>query len=472
VPSDLRKLEKSIKSRLTAAATRQQKQRAKWREPYPLGLRVTALALIENEKWKQLGTMADRYRRDGEKELKAIAGQQQDWGTLWRDIETLRGLLEKQWRPPGQLAEWPAARAQLETRLRQLGLSDADVKAQIDKLAHQTVDELLQPLDSPLDWWSQELAAAATSRLSALAGADVGEAVARFNTLYRTRPGVSDPTPGVLRRQTAELNDLWRGLHAAMRTAAARTLGATARRTERRLARLLDSLVVMAAGLARQRAMSNRAALGPRSIAVADAIQSALSARSAARLLDWIAGWPEKSSLFGEWRTAARSRAFRSSYTAPSMTKLQDVVDDPHRFDGKVVTVAGEVGPVAIRHLGEKVVSSTSLSDPDGTVLRLGLAHIKLDSGGLVMGSYAQVTGTFRQAAEEFDTPTLVIDRRTLSEDSARSWLDWITLQLRPIVTPTPHSLTARWSWVPGVDGPGNLLRYGTWAASRRGRSL
>ena len=121
-----------------------------------------------------------------------------------------------------------------------------------------------------------------------------------------------------------------------------------------------------------------------------------------------------------------------------------------------------------IKHLGEKVVSSASLSDSNGAVVVVGLTHIKIDSGGLVPGSYASLTGTFAATSSEFPGPTLVLGRRVLTQDSQRSWLDWVQLKLLPIVTTIPHGLTGRWSWKAGPDGPGNLLQYGTWADNRR----
>ena len=65
-------------------------------------------------------------------------------------------------------------------------------------------------------------------------------------------------------------------------------------------------------------------------------------------------------------------------------------------------------------------------------------------------------------------TEELQIERRRLTEDSKSSWLDWAQLQLLPVVTPTPHALGGRWSWAGGANGPGNLLRYGTWSDGRR----
>jgi hypothetical protein len=186
----------------------------------------------------------------------------------------------------------------------------------------------------------------------------------------------------------------------------------------------------------------------------------------------WKAGWPPGSPLLGPWLDAARKRAFESAFEAPEPTPLAEIARAPQDFDGKLISVEGRIGPVAITHRGSKAISSTSVSDASGAVIRAGLTHIKLDSGGLVLGSYAHLTGTYALSHADFDTPVLMLDRRNLTADAEASWLDWLELELLPVITPTPHGLGSRWSWMRGTDGPGNLLRFGTWAKSSHGRSF
>jgi hypothetical protein len=121
------------------------------------------------------------------------------------------------------------------------------------------------------------------------------------------------------------------------------------------------------------------------------------------------------------------------------------------------VTVEGRVGKVKIVHRGRKVISSTSLTDASGAALAVGLPYIKLDSGGIVEGSYARITGRYSRTHADFSSPVLVPDRRNLTDDSRSSWLDWLALELSPICTPAAHHLAAAWSWVAGPDGAANV---------------
>jgi hypothetical protein len=94
---------------------------------------------------------------------------------------------------------------------------------------------------------------------------------------------------------------------------------------------------------------------------------------------------------------------------------------------------------------------------------RVGIAFIKLDSGGFVEGAFVSVTGRFTANDRVFGTPLIRVERRSLVEDSKHSWKDWVANELRHIYTPIPHALTLSWSWERGIVGPANQLRYGTW---------
>jgi hypothetical protein len=101
-------------------------------------------------------------------------------------------------------------------------------------------------------------------------------------------------------------------------------------------------------------------------------------------------------------------------------------------------------------------------------VIAAGVPHYKIDSVGLVAGSYARLSGTFRISSAEFSGPTLIVDRRDLTTDSETSWSDWLSLRLLPILTVIPHGLCVETGWTRGRDGPGNPVRYGVWSANKR----
>jgi hypothetical protein len=306
-----------------------------------------------------------------------------------------------------------------------------------------------------------------------MAAADLADAVGRFNMAYE-EGWQRKPAQHTVARANAEIDSLLRSLHQAISRGKRTLVLSKARKAEKRVQELFGPLLIAAAYWAQMSESTegeNYEVIARRSIEVGDTIRQALFALSAARLAIWKADWPEESSFLEAWYSAAQSRTFESSFTAPAVTEIAEVARSPQKFNGKYIAIEGRVGPVTIRHRGRKVISSTSLSDATGAVVQVGLPHIKLDSGGMTPGSSAHVTGTFSTNHDDFQAPVLIPDRRNLTEDGRNSWLDWLTLQLLPIFTPTPHALCVRWSWSRGVNGAGNLLRYGTWTRNGRRES-
>ena len=76
--------------------------------------------------------------------------------------------------------------------------------------------------------------------------------------------------------------------------------------------------------------------------------------------------------------------AFPDPLAAPIGYAASTLWAQSRRYNGKVVTVEGVVGPISNTHFRRKVYSSIWLSEPQGTSMRVGITHIKLDSGGLV----------------------------------------------------------------------------------------
>lgn len=468
LPINVRGLDKAINARLRTFATRYLKKRLAWLDPYPISVPIDALITIQRRDWRALDRRATGYRRDAVRDLAAMVTQQQEWGDLWDDVEHLRRVVEKSWKPLGQRSEWRAVRAGILRELRKKGVTQAQAQQGVGVFARSSAQGLFKMIYEPLDWWARQLEAGVATRLSALAAADIAEAVARFNTNYDNGEPRRTFAPKAIRQADAEINRLLHGLHAALRRDRRNVIRTKARQAEARAAELAGPLLNAAAYLALQSIGESNATVGRSAVDVAGAIRKALFVRSAGRMLTWKVGWPEGSSFLDSWRKAAKSKSFRSAFRAPRVTALADIARAPQTFNGKYISAEGRVGPVVILHRRGKVVSSTSLTDATGAVVQVGLPYIKLDSGGLVPGAYAHLTGTYMTRHKDFPTAVLVPDRRNLSDDSRVSWLDWLTLELLPIVTPIPHNLTAHWSWSPGSDGAGNPLTYGTWASRRR----
>lgn len=462
MPPDLTLLDEDLRRRFAELGTAGVEQRVEWLQAYPVGVRIEALLAIQDRDWAALATAAGEWRREAEAQLAQMAAQQDTWRALSDDVERLRGIAHDGWRPPGERPDWPEVRALLVADLPSAGFTPAQIEERIDGFAAATWRDMMSVLDRPMRRWARQLQRTARSRLCALAAADCADAVVAFN---RAVEGPAPAADADLDAIEARLHATLAAIHASLRVDPRADVATAARAAGEAAVEVLPGLLASAARRTAGGGVDDRRL----AVRVADLIRVALLVRSAGRLVLWNAGWPDRFPLLAAWRRRARATSVDTAFRPPAVTAIAEVVADPAAFDGDYLTLEGTVGPVEIVHRRGKPISSTTLVDADGVVVRVGLPHLKLDSGGLVQGTYAIVTGTYAEHHRDFATPVLIPDRRDLAADGRRGWLDWLQLELRPIVTPTPHELCVRWSWAAGVDGAGNLLRYGTWAGPARG---
>lgn len=464
--TSLEDIAESVREGIKSFTGRLIKKQLAWSEPYPVGLRVKTLIEIRDQDWGQLKTLAEKYRSEALKDLEAMQEHQEHWRALTADVGRLQEKTEKNWQRPKDNANWPEVAEKIRAKMKNKGFSAAKIEAGIKKFSTVQIDEVFEVFRTPLKISAKELETGAQMRLSALAGADIADEVARFNDAVETG-GIAKPASTAVSSAHTKILGGLRDLQTALRSQSAKHIQTKCDQLERTVEKQLVPIRAAAAYWERVSTASGSVVDARKALQASDALRLAILAASAARLAKWMAGWGDDSDVLPEWREAAK-KSFASAFKEPAATPLPKVISSPSSYNKKVITLEGKVGPVIIRHLGEKVMSSASLTDSNGAVVAVGLAHIKIDSGGLVPGSYASLTGTFAATSSEFPGPTLVIGRRVLTKDSRGSWFDWVQLKLLPIVTPIPHGLTGRWSWKAGPDGPGNLLQYGTWADSRR----
>jgi hypothetical protein len=171
-----------------------------------------------------------------------------------------------------------------------------------------------------------------------------------------------------------------------------------------------------------------------------------------------------------KWIDAASELDFDSATTSDSVTDLSELSTRPALFNGKTISVRGVVAKVENKHRGAKVLSTVTLkSIADGATVLAGISHIKLDSGGVVPGSYAQFTGVFSRDDDIFHQPMVRVDRRQLKAEGEESWSAWAQFNLRDIFVPVAHGLLATATWEKGFNGAANPLRYGTWRDQEEG---
>ncbi len=463
------KLEKDIKQRAKALAGRGQKQRLEWMQLYPIGLELEATVAIGKLAWSKLQMSGTKWRRSAQRDLLLMTAQQREWSRLWADLQTFRRKLAATWRQPGSMSNWSEVRERLEMEASNRGLTPQQITQRVAAFEHASADDVCRVNERPVVWFGRQLDATVVGRFSALAAADIADAVARFNTTVK-KGTVKKPTSMLGRKSQDEAIARLQGIHGALKTGKPSAILAKAKVARVSATKLLGPLLDAAAYDALHDGAGIDVDLGRHALEIAGGIRAVLTTLSAVRNVEWVAGWPESSPLFVRWTSAANATSFGTRLPDIDSTSLSDVVGAPAQFDGKRIRVEGKVGPIAIVHRHQKAISSTSLTDASGTQIRIGLPYIKIDSGGLVMGSYARVTGTYSISHADFNTPVLVPDRRNLTEDARTSWLDWLALEIQPYYWSVPHGLVIESSWSPGREGPGNSLRYHVWASNERRR--
>lgn len=429
--------------------------RAAWLEPFPVGAHLTSLLAVQQQDWASLGALGEAVRSEAETALMQISAQQAVVARLLVDTAELRRVGKDSWTVPGRRGQWPEIRAHIEAEGRRQGLTEAQVRDAVRQAQGLSWATVMRGIEVATERWSRDLEEAATMRFRGLAMADLAEAIAHLCTSPRgAAPGLAQEAVEATREELGAAHEqLRRALAAGVRRpmlAAARVCGAYA---TSRLPRLLRSA-------ARAHAGNDRAL----ALALGTAIREALYARTAARVAGWKAGWPLESAALKPWRVAAQRLRAGTAARRPRKVSLERIQRSPSTFDGLSITVEGTVANIDIRHRAGKVYSSAVLTSASGARVQLGIAHIKIDSGGLVVGGDATATGTFHARHKDFTGPVLLLERRTLTEDGRRFWDDWLRAELQSIFSLVPHGLTLNVSWVPGPRGAANLLRYGTWS--------
>lgn len=326
-----------------------------------------------------------------------------------------------------------------------------------------------QVTERPIVVSGRQLDSAIVGRFSALAAAELAAAVSRFNSIVTNGP-LPKPSRTIGRTSEAEASSLLRAVHSALKTGSRAIVRAKAKAAGVRASKLLPLLIKAAAYDALHDRSSVDVALGRHALDVADGLRSVLLIASAARMLGWMAGWPEDSPFFARWVQVAKTTAFRQAVTRIKPTSLSEIANNMHEFDGMRISVEGRVGSITIIHRGQKSISSTTLTDASGAQIRIGLPYIKIDAGGLVPGTFARITGRYASRHEDFDSPVLIPERRNLTDEAGASWLAWLALEMQPFHWSVPHNLSMEWTWSPGGEGPGNPLKYRIWASNERRR--
>jgi hypothetical protein len=417
--------------------------------------------------WDRLAAAAERQKDHATEGIRALLPLQAELRSLSGKVGPLLDQSEGTWVPLQRRPDWAEVRHKIEEKLEGKA-SAGKIAAMAKQLGALRMSDMVKRIWQPLDDMAANLDEASESWDAHAVGAELAAAVAAFNKHSGARLGDVRELADWLTASAAVLEGHEKAIWQAMRAGDLKQLNMAATAMGRwTRGKTLDQATKYAAAVARARKRpAARWALGRQAVAIGELIRGLLLGQALARRAGWMAG--SDRGAVKEWCDAAARLPFASRWSPPATLKISAIWTRSRQLAGTPVTVEGVVGQVSNEHIRRKVHSSASIADADGASIRVGITHIKMDSGGLVEGAYARISGTFIALDKDFHTPIIRVDQRTYGEDAKRSWTDWKMIHLRRLFTPVPHGLTMAWSWELGEYGAGNQLRYGTWLPFER----
>lgn len=422
---------------------------------------------VENGAWETLVGLAKADLSARREDLQEMAQRQERLGSLFYQGRLLISSTKATglW-PITQFLDWANARPQLEQQLLARGYSSEDIAPALERLESPTLRDSIQDLDRAQSLLGDTLNGIAQKQITAIMRASLALAVARFN--QRSSDDAPTVTPSVeqCKRTEAMLSAAEQSVWNGLRTGDLPATNAYAKGLAQMSAHaLVKDVIPQAAALAfrRRSGTTNFTQDGRLALRLGDLIRSLLRAISLSQYSGWLSMWPAGLEPASEWIRQAQKLAFPSEIKWPPTARIAALAARPAESDGKALTIEGVLGPVTIKHRGRKAISSAPVMDEQGKSVQVTIPYIKLDSGGMVPGSYVRIAGVWQLLSKEVTGPALLIDRRDFGRLGRHSWSDWATTELRSFYEGVPHSLAASWSWEMGVDGAGNQLRYDTW---------
>jgi hypothetical protein len=441
---------------------------AEWIKVRADGRRPEFVAAIMSQSWPRLASKARAELKAGRSRLDAMKDRQRRIQEIGQSVTWAAVLAEAAFVPTAKRQDWTSLRKQIKQRLLGDGLTATKANAALNKFEAMDGTELGKQGKRLVELLTNQLNAQAQKQFAALSGAVLALAVARFNesiaaptdvpaTAASTAAGMKSRLDQVEKKIWTELgadNVLAAGAYGAYLV----HIGATA---------LMNEVLPKAAAVSVRRHSPSGSFTqdGRLAIELGDLIRALLRAIALGRFVAWLAKWPTDNNEVQDWIAHAKKLQFPPGHAPPVSQTISTLAVDSARLDGGDLSIEGVLGPVTIVHRGRKAISSATVTDSKGKSVKIVIPYIKLDSGGMVAGSYVRISGKWQKLSKEVGGPALLIDRLNFGELGKRSWSDWVTTRLRHSFEAVPHGLAASWSWEAGADGTGNQLRYGTWFA-------
>ncbi len=459
MPTEFDKAAKQLASSYRTLSTLRTK---KWIGLRPEGDRVAYVKNIRGDQWKTFKKSTARLAKSYAQIEAGLREQRKKLGQQWQLNARIASVVDHDVVPPAQHAEWSTRKTELGAELRKRGLSSAKVKKALSRIAAIRGSTIVNNHQRTLLRYAGQLDHFAELSLAGSAGTTLAQCVTQFNAAFKNSSGVLPGAKAFVLSTDKKIITAERKYYEQLKTGRFPVPD-----PEREVIKLLNQAIHHAAAVAKARKTKPAdAALGTLAIDLGNLLRQLLRHLALRNILKWISTDEATSPTKQEWSHAAASLKFESAIKAPRQVTIATLVKKPKSIAaGTRISVRGLVGPIKILHAGNKVISSASLSDASKHAISIVAHHRKLDSAGMVGGSYAAVVGEWTPAKSG---GSLLLVRHRYLELASSSWTDWVTNKLRPIYEASPQGLATEWSWQPGKDGAGNQLRYGLWFSGTR----
>ncbi|MBN8641708.1 MAG: hypothetical protein J0L86_07865 [Flavobacteriales bacterium] len=203
---------------------------------------------------------------------------------------------------------------------------------------------------------------------------------------------------------------------------------------------------------------------GKRAMKAGVLLQNALFSLSACKWISWTSKWHKELEPVKELFSAAQTTINSPIQYSGDRVAINTFSSNPLVHDNKDVIINGVIQNLVARHISPtKVISTAEVINDNGNSVKITLPYIKLDSCGLVNGSYVEISGKFLIAnPEAANQPAISIDRLAIKELAKTNWTGWLRYQLRTIYEPIAHNLAVSFSLGLGNDGGINPIKYDT----------
>jgi hypothetical protein len=349
--------------------------------PHPGQFQLVYVMDAGTEKWKRLEKLASTERKAALSGLDKLTPYSRGLKAVHASTTSLLHDMDIGSARLRDRPDWNLIRQKIEEQI-----PSTQDRSQVEKLIRDLGDtkasDYIKSAYAPLLERAALIDEMQSSWHTALIAAELANSIAALNVHLLTAAASVSAVDKRNSSSSALLTQKVRAIYDALRSRDLNQLGRRATALFRwSQGTVLKAAIRDAAALSAARQGSPGArALGRCAVASADLIRDLLAAQVLGYRLSSMA-----DIGFGPieaWFEAASKLAFRSAWHPPAVASIKKLTADSPSFDGQVVTIEGLVSQVQNLHKHRKVYSSCVVTDSSGNSVKLGITHIKIDSGG------------------------------------------------------------------------------------------